>query len=422
MPKALVEIDQLSKRYLLHSSKGDCSTLRESVAHGLSLAKEWILHPTLRPIRHEKPAAQEFWALRDISFTIAEGDRFAIIGRNGAGKSTLLKVLSRIVAPTSGAVKVRGRVASLLEVGTGFHPELTGRENIYLNGAILGMGRREIQSKFDEIVAFAEIARFLDTPVKRYSSGMHARLGFAIAAHLDPDLLIVDEVLAVGDAQFQEKCLQKMNALGRSGRTIIFVSHDIGAVLSLCNNGVLLEQGQLTYCGPIQQCANAYVQKLQQRSMVWEGDIGDDTVRVSRAEIALADPAKEFFFQGQKAKLCFEYEVFNPTADLYFSVEIRSLSHVLLARAQTSEDIEQLAHFGQVGRHTASFDIDTALFHEGEYLVSLQCVIHNHKIVFADDIVLKLLVYASKKPGHVTTVPQRRAGVFLGHYWSFSHG
>lgn len=195
---------------------------------------------------------EEFWALRDLTLEIKEGDRVALLGGNGAGKSTLLKILSRITEPTLGCVKVQGRVASMLEAGTGFHPDLTGRENILLNGAIMGMGYREIKAKFDEIVAFAEIEKFLDTPLKRYSSGMHMRLGFAVAAHTEFEILIVDEVLAVGDSLFQEKCLRRMHQIGKTNRTILFVSHDPKAALAFCNRGVLLERGRIVKEGPIE--------------------------------------------------------------------------------------------------------------------------------------------------------------------------
>ena len=200
-----------------------------------------------------------FWALRDVSFEVKHGEVVGIIGRNGAGKSTLLKILSRITKPTEGQVKINGGVGSLLEVGTGFHPELTGRENIYLNGAILGMKRVDIARKFDEIVAFAEIERFLDTPVKRYSSGMYVRLAFAVAVHLEPEILIVDEVLAVGDSQFQKKCFQKMREIGRGGRTILFVSHNMSAIRSICNRGVILERGRIMEKGEINDVVDSYL-------------------------------------------------------------------------------------------------------------------------------------------------------------------
>jgi lipopolysaccharide transport system ATP-binding protein len=201
---------------------------------------------------------ETFWALEDVSFQVKEGEVLGIIGRNGAGKSTLLKILSQVTTPTSGQIKIKGRIASLLEVGTGFHPELTGRENVFLNGAILGMTKAEIRSKFDEIVAFSEIEEFIDTPVKRYSSGMYVRLAFAVAAHLEPEILICDEVLAVGDAEFQKKCMGKMKDVAGHGRTILFVSHNIASVRALCNKGVLLKNGKLEAAGSIENVIEAY--------------------------------------------------------------------------------------------------------------------------------------------------------------------
>ena len=212
------------------------------------------------------PAFEEFWALNDVSFEVNRGDRVGIIGRNGAGKSTLLKILSRITEPTRGSIRIKGRVASLLEVGTGFHPELTGRENIFLNGAILGMSKVEIQNKFDEIVAFAEVEKFLDTPVKRYSSGMYVRLAFAVAAHLEPEILIVDEVLAVGDAQFQKKCLGKMDKVGKEGRTVLFVSHQMGMISQLCSRAFMLEKGNLVHAGEVDHVIAAYLDKPSSES------------------------------------------------------------------------------------------------------------------------------------------------------------
>lgn len=227
MSRTVITAQNLSKRYFLsNESQGGYSTLVETLSNSARNLKSYLIHPFNKFKKGAPKHFEEFWALRDVHLDIQEGDRVGIIGRNGAGKSTLLKILSRIITPSSGIVKIRGRVASLLEVGTGFHQELTGRENIFLNGAILGMKNQEILCKFDEIVAFADIGKFLDMPVKRYSSGMITRLGFAVAAHLDPDVLIVDEVLAVGDAMFQQKCIQKINELGSGGRTIIFVSHD----------------------------------------------------------------------------------------------------------------------------------------------------------------------------------------------------
>jgi lipopolysaccharide transport system ATP-binding protein len=233
---------------------------------------------------------EDFWALKNVSFEVKQGEVLGIIGRNGAGKSTLLKILSRITEPTEGRVTLRGRVASLLEVGTGFHPELTGRENIFLNGAILGMSRAEIRKKFDEIVAFAEVEKFLDTPVKRYSSGMYVRLAFAVAAHLEPEILIVDEVLAVGDAEFQKKCLGKMQTVSREdGRTVLFVSHNMAAIRSLCGRALLLRSGEVQFCGGVAEAFNQYSQQSMLRAgATWLRPstlplpaLGFDTIRVA---------------------------------------------------------------------------------------------------------------------------------------------
>ena len=239
MSAPVITVSNLGKRYALsHQVRSD--TLRDTMMHG---ARGFIRRLLGRKTR---TVTEEFWALRDINFSIEQGEVVGIIGRNGAGKSTLLKILSRITEPTTGTVRIRGRVASLLEVGTGFHPELSGRENIHLNGAILGMHRTEIRAKFDEIVAFAEVERFLDTPVKHYSSGMYVRLAFAVAAHLEPEILIVDEVLAVGDAQFQKKCLGKMQSVAtEEGRTVLLVSHNMAVIQSLCHRALLLESGGL---------------------------------------------------------------------------------------------------------------------------------------------------------------------------------
>jgi lipopolysaccharide transport system ATP-binding protein len=208
---------------------------------------------------HRGPPDEEFWALKDVSFDVEQGEVLGIIGRNGAGKSTLLKILSRITPPTEGTVEIHGRVGSLLEVGTGFHPEMTGRENIFLNGSILGMKKTEIEQKFDEIVKFSEIDKFLDTPVKRYSSGMYVRLAFAVSAHLEPEILIVDEVLAVGDASFQKKCLGKMGNVAKEGRTVLFVSHNMGAISSLCSRTILLSKGHKIADGETDQIIDEYI-------------------------------------------------------------------------------------------------------------------------------------------------------------------
>ena len=257
---AIIQVEGLGKKYILqHQQKQPYYALRDVMADAAKLLAKKALHP-IRSHKEVSPSREEFWALKDVSFEVNQGDRVGIIGRNGAGKSTLLKILSRITEPTTGKFTINGRVASLLEVGTGFHPELTGRENIYLNGAILGMSKAEIRRKFDEIVDFAEVEKFLDTPVKRYSSGMYVRLAFAVAAHLEPEILIVDEVLAVGDAQFQKKCLGKMQDVStKEGRTVLFVSHNMAAINSLCDRVIWLVGGDLATDGNADQVTREYL-------------------------------------------------------------------------------------------------------------------------------------------------------------------
>jgi lipopolysaccharide transport system ATP-binding protein len=258
MPPPAIIVEQLSKRFMIGATRRH-DTLRDRLS--AALGSTWRRFQSGRRAAEKPAAEEEFWALRDVSFEIERGQIVGIVGRNGAGKSTLLKILARITEPTAGRVRMRGRVASLLEVGTGFHAELTGRENIYLNGAILGMTRMEIRRKFDEIVAFAEIGPFLDTPVKRYSSGMYVRLAFAVAAHLEPEILIVDEVLAVGDIAFQKKCIGKIQAVATGeGRTVLFVSHNIDAVRRLCTSSILLAAGRIQAQGETQRVLNLYLQ------------------------------------------------------------------------------------------------------------------------------------------------------------------
>lgn len=259
MNRSIISVDKLSKRYILRGGSGHnlaSFSLRSVLGDQLASMRRRLAGGTSEPNSKRK----EFWALRDAEFEVERGKVVGLIGHNGAGKSTILKIMSRIVEPTSGSVTLRGRVASLLEVGTGFHMELSGRENIYLNGAILGMRRAEIRRKFDEIVAFAEVDRFLDTPVKRYSSGMFVRLAFAVAAHLEPEILIVDEVLAVGDYAFQKKCMGKMRDVATGdGRTVLFVSHNMGALGQLCDEGILLEKGRVTMIGPAENVIRSYM-------------------------------------------------------------------------------------------------------------------------------------------------------------------
>ena len=289
MSETVITVENLSKRYLIeHSPEAQghkrYTALRDVIEQNTrNLARKMLTTVCGRRLSLAREI-EEFWALKDVSFEVKRGGALGIIGRNGAGKSTLLKILSRITEPTAGRVTLHGRVASLLEVGTGFHPELTGRENIYLNGAILGMSRAEIRRKFDEIVAFAETEKFLDTPVKRYSSGMYVRLAFAVAAHLEPEILIVDEVLAVGDVEFQQKCLGKMRDVARESRTVLFVSHNLGAIRTLTSHCVLLERGRILASGDTESVIQKYLSSLLDTKAVALGSRDLEAFRRGRRE------------------------------------------------------------------------------------------------------------------------------------------
>ena len=320
MSDTIISVENLGKRYTLsHRGNGERYAtfrdviVRQAVAPFKAIGKRIGVsngsngsHPRVSSQRSSNSSIENFWALKDVSFEVKQGDVIGIIGRNGAGKSTLLKILSRITEPTEGRIRIKGRVASLLEVGTGFHPELTGRENIYLNGAILGMSRGEIKAKFDEIVAFAEIEKFLDTPVKRYSSGMYVRLAFAVAAHLEPEILVVDEVLAVGDAEFQKKCLGKMHDVATGGRTVLFVSHNMQAVSVLCNRGLFFSGGSLEYAGTVKETIALYLStfsKTRGRDIFSDRRPGTGEYRFT-----LANPVREYFGGAEEKAVNFEIQ------------------------------------------------------------------------------------------------------------------
>ena len=313
--KPVIEIKQLGKKYRIRSNESYLA-LRDVISNGIKN----IFKP-----RTEKK--EDFWALQDINLHIQQGDRIGIIGKNGAGKSTLLKILSRVTWPTTGEAIIRGRLASLLEVGTGFHPELTGRENIFLNGSILGLKKTEIQKQFDAIVDFSGVEKFLDTPLKHYSSGMQLRLAFAVAAHLEPEVLLIDEVLAVGDMEFQKKCLGKMEEVSKQqGRTILFVSHNLSYISSLCNKGILLHKGKIIHEGPTAETINRYVLQISNRSSahVWEGERpGNNFVKLHSLRIvdASLNPA-ESFKVSQDIGIEMKYEVLESTEILWLGHNI----------------------------------------------------------------------------------------------------
>lgn len=322
----VISVENLSKKYIIgHQKQARHSTLRDVLADSAKQLTNKLRHPFAAPA--DDPTHEEFWALNDVSFDIKQGDRVGIIGRNGAGKSTLLKILSRITEPTSGKISIKGRVASLLEVGTGFHPELSGRENIYLNGAILGMSKAEIKNKFDEIVAFAEVERFLDTPVKRYSSGMYVRLAFAVAAHLEPEILIVDEVLAVGDAQFQKKCMGKMESVSSEGRTILFVSHNIGSVRNLCNRAILLQQGSLIADDTVEPIIQCYFGSATPSSHIYLAEQAQSQPYIKKVEVSQDGKHGDSFNIDKPIKFLFELVRHN-VSDLEVGLQVNNIQGV----------------------------------------------------------------------------------------------
>jgi homopolymeric O-antigen transport system ATP-binding protein len=282
-----ISVQNLSKKYRIRNGQAEpYMTLRDALSNGIRSLGRRMTQPV-------PPKMSEFWALKDVTFNVQRGERIGIIGRNGAGKSTLLKILSRVTEPTEGRVRIVGRVASLLEVGTGFHAELTGRENVYLNGAVLGMRKAEIAKKFDAIVAFSGVGEFIDTPVKRYSSGMYVRLAFSIAAHIDPDVLVVDEVLAVGDLEFQQRCLSRMKELEAAGRTVLFVTHNMDALVALCDRGIVLNRGQIVFDGSATDGRNTYIemQSAQEYSIAQNsGRGGSSLARIQSAAVTARPP------------------------------------------------------------------------------------------------------------------------------------
>jgi lipopolysaccharide transport system ATP-binding protein len=320
---SIISVENLGKSYTLsHKANGERYTtlrdviVRQAAAPFKAIAKRIgghngsngsLLHASGSVFSNS--SVETFWALKDVSFEIRQGEVVGIIGRNGAGKSTLLKILSRITEPTEGRIRIKGRVASLLEVGTGFHPELTGRENVYLNGSILGMSRAEIKAKFDEIVAFAEVAKFLDTPVKRYSSGMYVRLAFAVAAHLEPEILIVDEVLAVGDTEFQKKCLGKMEDVSHSGRTVIFVSHNMAAITSLTKTSGLLQAGNCVFFGETQEAVGKYLSSMHSQDSRYEAVPKIGKPSITRVEVFCSQPSS---VQESGAPMRVEFDFCHP--------------------------------------------------------------------------------------------------------------
>lgn len=341
MSDTVIRVENLGKKYIIgHQQQERYTALRDVITNKVKSIGSLIIPKA----KNENPAFEEFWALKDVSFDIKQGDRVGIIGRNGAGKSTLLKILSRITEPTIGSIKIKGRVASLLEVGTGFHPELTGRENIFLNGAILGMGKEEIKRKFDEIVAFAEVEKFLDTPVKRYSSGMYVRLAFAVAAHLDPEILIIDEVLAVGDAAFQEKCLGKLEETSNNQRkTIILVSHNVQSISRLCNSCLWLNSGKVQDFGYAQKVINNYYSNKKRCISTWvpnENELLDTSFVYKQISIIAPEGSTSDAIPASKSfTIEFIYQIKTPHIKGRIALQIRRTDGIVsLSSANTDKE------------------------------------------------------------------------------------
>lgn len=372
MSNAVIAVEGLGKRYRIGLEQRRYKAFRDVLADFLKKPAGMLDGPARRARREAKRSgADQFWALRDVSFEIGRGEVVGVIGRNGAGKSTLLKLLSRITEPSAGRAVITGRIGSLLEVGSGFHPELTGRENIFLNGAILGMRQAEIERKFDEIAAFSEIGRFLDTPVKRYSSGMYMRLAFAVAAHLEPEILIVDEVLAVGDAAFQRKCLGKMGNAAKEGRTVLFVSHNMTALQTLCSRAIWLSDGQVKADGPADRVVGKYLQSNAEmtidRTWAWDDPTaGNKFVRLERARILARDPLQ--LTVADAIQLEFRYCNLGPATRLNLSLHLFNLEGACVFNSISPVDVYP------AGRVAAVCEIPANFLNDGYYRVQVMIV------------------------------------------------
>lgn len=418
MSESAISVQGLGKCYRLGSQARLDQTIPEAISATVQGAVDLVRRSKGRRKRVDK---QDFWALRDVSFDVHDGEVIGVIGRNGAGKSTLLKILSQITDPTEGCATVHGRVASLLEVGTGFHPELTGRENIYLNGSILGMSRREIKTKFDQIVAFSGVEQFLDTPIKRYSSGMTVRLAFAVAAHLDPEILIVDEVLAVGDTAFQKKCLGKMGDIAQSGRTVLFVSHNMAAVKHLCQTGIVLDQGRLIYQGTSAESVQTYLKTI--RETIPQGvfaanrenwDTSSD-ISLIDMRIKTNDPTS-VPRTGEPMSIELLVDVSKPLIEPAVTIDFRSEDDMVVFRACSilSPEFQADTVFG---RQRICLDIDRVLLGSGQYQLDVR--VHQPRVEVLLDIpaAAGVMIAPGDFYGQGITFAQRESLVVMNHQW-----
>jgi lipopolysaccharide transport system ATP-binding protein len=383
MNDTVIRAEGLSKKFIIGQQVAQDSLLREAMTHGARMLMRRSMDLVKGRRSSDLPArTEEFWALRDVNFEIKAGELVSIIGHNGAGKSTLLKVLSRITEPTQGRVAITGRVNSLLEVGTGFHPELTGRENIFLNGAILGMSRAEMKARFDEIVEFSGVSKFIDTPVKRYSVGMYVRLAFAVAAHLEAEILVVDEVLSVGDAEFQSKCINRMSEVAGSGRTVLFVSHNFAAVRALTRRSIVLEGGRLGFDGPVDAGLAYYTASLAKAGHVRQWGRGKDATLVTATLLDADGQATDHYTPGTPLRLHVVLET-TGMPGMSLGVTLRD-QHNLPVGFYASGSFSSVALPTTAGRYECTVSLDRLLLAAGEYNIDLQTastsIVVDHKV------------------------------------------
>jgi lipopolysaccharide transport system ATP-binding protein len=404
MSDIAIRVDGLGKQYRIGKSRPRYGSLRETLTESVSASFKRLT----RNGNAHRQNGNTIWALKDVAFEVKRGEVVGVIGRNGAGKSTLLKVLSRITEPTTGGVDLYGRVGSLLEVGTGFHPELTGAENIYLNGAILGMGRREIENKFDEIVAFAEVEKFIDTPVKHYSSGMYVRLAFAVAAHLDPEILVVDEVLAVGDAAFQKKCLGKMDDVAKHGRTILFVSHNMGAITRLCPRAIWLDEGRVIKDGPSAEVVSGYHTQLLTVRPEWRrpNEIkADAEFAFLSVAVKGGDDEPVAVFNGDE-QICVEvkYLVQRGLAGCQIGSRICNSEGVVLFTTSDADAFETSALPKERGIYQTSFHVPKSFLAPGSYYLTIGAHLP-HRAVY--DVIEQAVVFEVSSSGSLSSLDGR---------------
>ena len=390
--KPIVRVENLSKQYRIGAQETSYGTLRESIVDALRSPLDRLQG------KNGKRTAETIWALKNVSFDVTPGEVVGVIGRNGAGKSTLLKVLSRITEPTTGRVELYGRVASLLEVGTGFHQELTGRENIFLNGAILGMTRREVLARFDEIVDFSGVERFIDTPVKRYSVGMYARLAFSVAAHLETEILFVDEVLAVGDAEFQKRCLDRMSAVASAGRTVLFVSHNLAAVAALTKRGIVLKGGKLLFDGPIDTAIAQYSASLSKGKVARDWGRGHHSAIISADLLDAQGLPTDIYEPGTPFNLQVEVETTNMPG-LGLELQLRDANNLPVG-FYSSSIFSQMAMPSQPGRHVCTLSLQPLFLASGDYSFDIST---NSLTIVVDHMVSNAIPFrvAASSPGGI---------------------